>query len=51
MQSEQHVINVIEGRHGPGRSSDDVDELTENNCREWKLSTAYPKKGTYRDQM
>ena len=37
----------IDGRRSQGRFSDDVEELAENNSREWKLTTVNPKKGTH----
>ena len=49
MQSEQHVIyKLMAGGVGAARPKLTRKKLTENNCREWKLTTVDPQERSTR---
>ena len=37
--------------HGPGRPMMMLNKMVKNDCREWKLTTLHPRKGTHGDQV
>ena len=41
----------VDDRQGPERPKLTWKKLMENDCREWKLTTVDPKKGTPGDQV